>query len=283
MTFELIEEHRCFEGLQRIYSHESLATKCTMRFALFLPPQATRKKVPVLYWLSGLTCNEQNFITKAGAQRVAAELGLALVAPDTSPRGVDISDEQIDYDFGPGASFYIDALQKPWAKHYQMARYISEELPSLLNQHFPLDARRTGIFGHSMGGHGALTLAIKNPGQYSSVSAFAPVCAPMQCPWGRKAFTGYLGTDQQVWKNYDACELIKNNGWPHGPVLIDQGTKDPFLKEQLKPELFEAACQQAKVNLNLQRREGYDHSYYFIASFIEDHLRFHAALFNQLK
>lgn len=279
MTVELVEEHLCFGGLQRVYTHQSKITQCTMRFGLFLPPQATKHKVPVLYWLSGLTCNEQNFINKAGAQRIAAKLGLALIVPDTSPRGIDLVGDNDSYDFGVGAGFYVDANQVPWSTYYKMATYIQKELPELLHQ-FPLDEQACGIFGHSMGGHGALTLALKNPQQYHSVSAFAPICAPSQCSWGQKAFTGYLGTDQVRWKEYDACELIVARGWHHGAILIDQGTNDLFLHEQLKPELFQQACRQAGVELNLRMQSGYDHSYYFIASFIEDHLRFHA---NQLK
>jgi S-formylglutathione hydrolase len=277
MAIELIEEHECFGGMQRVYAHQSSATQCTMRFGLFLPPQAQQRKVPVLYWLSGLTCNEQNFITKAGAQRVAAELGLALVVPDTSPREVDLPGDRENYDFGVGAGFYIDATQSPWSKHYKMATYVREELPNILQQNFSLDEQACGIFGHSMGGHGALTLALKNPQQYRSVSAFSPICAPSKCSWGRKAFIGYLGTDEPLWKEYDACELVVSRGWPHQNILIDQGTQDSFLQEQLKPELFKTSCAKAKVSLNLRMQQGYDHSYYFIASFIEDHLRFHAS------
>lgn len=274
---ELIEEHSCFGGVQRVYSHLSVATQCSMRFGLFLPPQAQQKNVPVLYWLSGLTCTEQNFITKAGAQRVAAELGLALVIPDTSPRGVVLPGDNDSYDFGLGAGFYVDATQMPWAKHYRMATYIQEELPALLESKVPLDTQACGIFGHSMGGHGALTLALKNPQQYRSVSAFAPICAPSQCAWGQKALTGYLGTDKLQWHEYDACELIRSRGWLHQDILVDQGSADNFLHEQLKPELLQAACAQAGVKLQLRLQQGYDHSYYFIASFIDDHLRFHAS------
>lgn len=278
MTIELIEEHRCFSGVQAIYSHQSLVTNCTMRFALFLPPQALKKKVPLIYWLSGLSANEQNFITKAGAQRVAAELGLALIAPDTSPRGVNIVGDKDSYDFGQGAGFYLDALQKPWVHYYQMASYISKELVQLVNQHFPIDDQRIGIMGHSMGGHGALTLALKNPQLYRSVSAFSPICAPMHCSWGQKAFAGYLGeNNKEAMKNYDACELVRKLSWPHETILIDQGSNDPYLKEQLKPELFQEACKEAGVDLSLRIQEGYDHSYYFIASFIADHLNLHAA------
>lgn len=275
MTMELVEEHYCFGGVQQVYAHQSPTTQCTMRFGLFLPPQAQQRKVPVLYWLSGLTCTEQNFITKAGAQRVAAELGLALVVPDTSPRGVTVPGDSAHYDFGVGAGFYVNATEAPWAAHYRMATYVQDELPNLLHE-LPLDTHACGIFGHSMGGHGALTLALKNPHQYRSVSAFAPICAPSQCPWGQKAFTNYLGINQTLWNEYDACALIGSRGWPYGPILVDQGMQDNFLAEQLKPKLLQAACAQAGVALNLRFHQGYDHSYYFIASFIEDHLRFHA-------
>lgn len=277
MSMELIEEHRCFGGTQFVYSHISSVTNCSMRFALFLPPQAKIRNVPVLYWLSGLSSNEQNFITKAGAQRIAAEQGLAIVCPDTSPRGISLAGDQDCYDFGLGASFYLDAIQEPWNKHYKMDSYVTKELFKLVNDNFPVDKQRTGIFGHSMGGHGALTLALKNPEQYKTVSAFAPICAPMNCPWGQKAFNGYLGTNQELWKEHDACELIKNHGWPHATILIDQGTTDPFLQEQLNPQLFKKASTQAGVDVMLRMQEGYDHGYYFIASFIEEHLRFHAA------
>jgi S-formylglutathione hydrolase len=277
MTLKRIEEHQCFAGTQYVYEHHSAATQCLMRFGLYLPPQAQQGKVPILYWLSGLSCTEQNFITKAGAQRVAAELGVALVVPDTSPRGVELPGDREQYDFGVGAGFYVDATQSPWAKHYKMATYVRDELPDLLQQNASLEVQNCGIFGHSMGGHCALTLALNNPQQYRSVSAFSPICAPIQCPWGRKAFTGYLGTDEQNWKAYDACELIIAKGWPHQEILIDQGTDDSFLHEQLKPHLFQEACVKAGVKLNLRMQKKYDHSYYFIASFIEDHLRFHAA------
>lgn len=276
MTIELIEEHQCFEGVQAVYSHQSAVSNCTMRFAIFLPPQAQKKRVPVVYWLSGLTCNEQNFITKAGAQRIAAQLGLAIVVPDTSPRGINLPGDSVQYDFGVGAGFYLDATQSPWSEYYQMSTYVSEELPQLLQHHFPLDEKACSIFGHSMGGHGALTLALKNPGLYRSVSAFSPICAPSQCPWGQKAFTGYLGPDREIWKQYDATELIATHGWSGQAILIDQGSNDPFLREQLKPDLFREACSKANVSLRLRMQQGYDHSYYFIASFIEDHLRFHA-------
>lgn len=278
MTINLVEEHDCFGGVQRVYSHQSLATQCSMNFGLFLPPQAQNQRVPILYWLSGLTCTEQNFITKAGAQRIAAQLGLALVVPDTSPRGVHLPGDKDSYDFGIGAGFYVDSTQSPWSAHYQMSTYVQDELPNLLQQHFSFDEQACGIFGHSMGGHGALTLALKNPKQFRSVSAFSPICAPIQCPWGRKAFTGYLGHDQQTWKDYDACELVREKGWPNQQILIDQGSQDPYLLEQLKPTLFQQACSNHHVDLNLRIQQGYDHSYYFIASFIEDHLVFHSSI-----
>lgn len=276
MTVELIEKHHCFGGVQYVYAHRSAVTQCEMRFGLYLPPQAEQHPVPVLYWLSGLTCNEQNFITKAAAQRVAAELGLALVVPDTSPRGIELPGDRESYDFGIGAGFYVDATEEPWAKHYRMATYVREELFAIVMKHFPVNPKACGIFGHSMGGHGALTLALNNPLQYRSVSAFAPICAPSQCPWGEKAFHGYLGDHRQQWHQYDACDLVLTKGWPHGEILIDQGTADTFLAGQLKPELFQTACVKVGVPLKLRWQKDYDHSYYFIASFIDDHLRFHA-------
>jgi S-formylglutathione hydrolase len=247
-----------------------------MRFGLFLPPQAEAGAVPVLYWLSGLTCTEENFIVKAGAQRVAAELGLALVVPDTSPRGLGIPGEGESYDFGLGAGFYVDAAQAPWSRGYRMYSYVTKELFELAAAKFPVDSRRVGVFGHSMGGHGALTIALKNPQQYTSVSAFAPISSPMRCPWGEKALTGYLGPERAAWRQYDSTALIEERGWRGPPLLIDQGTGDQFLESQLKPALLEEACARAGVALELRRQAGYDHSYFFIASFIEDHLRFHS-------
>jgi S-formylglutathione hydrolase len=250
-----------------------------MRFAIYLPPQAKADKevgqVPVLYWLSGLTCTDENFGTKAGAQRVAAELGLAIVMPDTSPRGLNLPGEDDAYDFGSGAGFYLNATEAPWAGHYNMHDYVVEELPALINASFPVDPSRVSISGHSMGGHGALTIALKNPESFKSVSAFSPIVAPMQVPWGQKAFAGYLGEDQSTWSQYDATELVKQHQFP-GEILVDVGDADDFLEEQLKPELFETACAEAGQRLNLRMQPGYDHSYFFIASFIEDHLRFHA-------
>jgi S-formylglutathione hydrolase len=226
--------------------------------------------------LSGLTCTDDNFATKAGAQRVAAELGIAIVMPDTSPRGLELPGEEDSYDFGSGAGFYLNATQAPWAGYYNMYDYVVTELPALVNEHFPVDSSRVSISGHSMGGHGALTIALKNPDKFRSVSAFAPIVAPMQCPWGQKAFAGYLGEDRETWRQYDATEQVQQQQF-HGEILIDQGAADDFLVEQLKPGLFETACAKVGQRLNLRTQAGYDHSYFFIASFIEDHLRFHAA------
>ena len=247
-----------------------------MRFGVFLPPQAEAGAVPVLYWLSGLTCTEENFIVKAGAQRVAAELGLVLVVPDTSPRGLKIPGESESYDFGVGAGFYVDATQAPWSRGYRMYSYVANELPRLVESSFPVEGKKSAIFGHSMGGHGALTVALKNPGKYKSVSAFAPICSPMRCPWGEKALTGYLGPERAAWREYDSTALIEERGWSGPALFVDQGASDQFLESQLKPELLEEACARAAVPLQLRRQAGYDHSYFFIATFIEDHLRFHA-------
>jgi len=276
MAIKSVSRNKCFGGVQGVYSHESRETACLMRFGVFLPPHAEAQAVPVLYWLSGLTCTEENFIVKAGAQRVAAELGLAIVVPDTSPRGLKIPGEADNYDFGLGAGFYVDAVQAPWSSGYRMYSYVARELPGLVESEFPVDPARTGIFGHSMGGHGALTIALKNPGTYKSVSAFAPICSAMRCPWGEKALTGYLGSDRALWPDYDASALVESRGWKGPTLLVDQGTSDQFLESQLKPALLREACRRAGVSLDLRLQEGYDHSYFFIASFIEDHLRFHA-------
>ncbi|HWK74356.1 MAG TPA: S-formylglutathione hydrolase [Povalibacter sp.] len=270
-----IAEHRCFGGRQLFYSHESRECATEMRFSVYLPPQAEQGAVPVLYYLAGLTCTEETFIIKAGAQRLAAELGLALVAPDTSPRKARISGDDASWDFGLGAGFYVDATEAPWSQHYRMYSYVTSELPQLVASLANVRQDRQGIFGHSMGGHGALICALRNPQQYRSVSAFAPIAAPMQCPWGTKAFSGYLGQDRTRWQQYDASELVAAQRYAH-PILIDQGTADKFLSEQLKPELFEAACRQSGTQLRLRRQEGYDHGYYFISTFIADHLRHHA-------
>ena len=276
MTITTISRNKSFGGIQGTYSHESRETGCVMRFGVFIPPQAEAGAVPVLFWLSGLTCTEENFVAKAGAQRIAAELGLALVAPDTSPRGLKIPGEDESYDFGSGAGFYVDATEAPWSRGYRMYSYITQELFTLVAGTFPVDAARVGIFGHSMGGHGALTLALKNPDRYKSVSAFAPICSPLRCPWGEKAFSGYLGADRAPWREYDATALIEDRGWAGPAILVDQGTGDQFLDGQLKPELLAKACGEAGVALDLRMQQGYDHSYFFIATFIEDHLRFHA-------
>ncbi len=268
---------KSFGGTTRFYSHRSEVCDCEMNFAVYVPPQAENGPVPVLYYLSGLTCTEKNFIEKAGAQRYAAEHGLMLVAPDTSPRGVGIPGEDDDWDFGTGAGFYVNATEAPWAKHYRMYDYVVEELPSLIKQTFSVKDR-AGIFGHSMGGHGALICGLKNPDKYASISAFAPIAAPSQCAWGQKAFTGYLGTDKQGWAAYDATELMKAIAGDLKSILIDQGDADSFLAQgQLLPEVFAAACEQAGQPLTLRQQPGYDHSYYFIATFMGDHIRHHAA------
>ena len=278
-TLELLSEHGCFGGVQRFYQHDSREVGLSMKFSVFLPPNAVDgNKVPALIYLAGLTCNEETFMIKAGAQRLAAELGLALIAPDTSPRGAKIAGETDSWDFGRGAGFYLDATQAPWSQHYRMESYITAELLPLLTSNLPIDATRIGIFGHSMGGHGALTLALRHPDLFNSVSAFAPICAPSQCPWGRKAFTGYLGSDESQWAEHDATalmNLVPAAPYPGG-IRIDQGLDDKFLAEQLYPELFEAACAKAGQPLELHRHAGYDHGYYFIATFMAEHLRHHA-------
>jgi S-formylglutathione hydrolase len=271
-----VTRNRMFGGVQDVYVHDSTATQSPMRFALYLPPQAAATRVPALMWLSGLTCTEENFTIKAGAQRVAAELGVALIVPDTSPRKLGIPGDHDASDFGEGAGFYVDATQAPWSVNYRMYSYVSRELPDAIAAHFPVDTARMSVFGHSMGGHGALVVALRNPQRYASVSAFAPICSPMRCPWGEKAFSGYLGDDRDTWRDYDATSLIERRGWLGPPIRVDQGTADPFLATQLKPELLEAACAGAAVALDLRRHDGYDHSYYFIASFVDAHLRLHA-------
>ncbi|MFQ3613637.1 MAG: S-formylglutathione hydrolase [Cyanobacteriota bacterium] len=274
-SVERLQQHGCFGGSVEFYRHVSQVCRTEMRFSVYLPNQTG--SLPVLYWLSGLTCSEENFMVKAGAQRLAAELGLLLVAPDTSPRHLGLPGETESWDFGSGAGFYVDATQDPWRAHYQMYSYVTQELPSLIQAHFPADPSRQGIFGHSMGGHGALICALRNPSQYRSVSAFAPIAAPMQCPWGQKAFMGYLGSDPEPWRAYDASQLVLSSQWDR-PILIDQGEADPFLaQQQLLPDQFQAACTQAGKSLTLRYQSGYDHSYYFITSFIDDHLRHHAA------
>ena len=276
-TLSPVSQSLSFGGVQAVYAHDARETRCRMRFGLFLPPHADAGRVPVLYWLSGLTCTEENFIAKAGAQRVAAELGLAIVVPDTSPRGLGFQGEADAYDFGLGAGFYVDATRAPWSDGYRMYSYVTDELPAYVAAHFPVDPERTGIFGHSMGGHGALVIAIRNRDRYRSVSAFAPIVSPMRCPWGEKALAGYLGDDRGAWRAYDATALIEDRGYPARAILVDQGTRDPFLERELKPQLLREACARAGVALDLRMRDGYDHSYYFIATFIDEHLRFHAA------
>ena len=275
-TLKAVTQSLCFGGVQSVYTHQSRETGCAMRFGVYLPPQAKSGRVPILYWLSGLTCTEENFIVKAGAQRIAAALGLAIVVPDTSPRGLGIPGEGDSYDFGLGAGFYVDATEAPWSRGYRMYSYITNELPADVAAAFPVDAARAAIFGHSMGGHGALTIALKNPRDYQSVSAFAPIASSIRCPWGEKALTGYLGNDRARWREYDVTALIEDRRWTGPPILVDQGTNDLFLENQLKPELLRAACRDFGVPLELRLQDGYDHSYFFIATFIEDHLRFHA-------
>jgi len=279
MGLKKLAENQCFGGRQLQYSHDATSLDCEMRFSVYLPPQAEKGKVPVIFWLSGLTCTDENFVQKAGAQQYAAKYGIAIVAPDTSPRGEGVPDDpDAAADFGLGAGFYVDATESPWHQHYQMYSYINEELPTLVASEFPVDAARTGIFGHSMGGHGALTIGLKNPSLFKTISAFAPICSPVNCPWGVKALGNYLGDDQRTWLDYDACELIRRSDKiSQQPLLIDQGGADGFLDEQLKPELLREACKQAGCQLDLRIQPGYDHSYFFMATFMEDHIHFHAS------
>jgi len=276
MSLTLNSEYQSFGGKLGFYSHPSTTCNGEMRFAIYQPPQAASQSLPVLYFLSGLTCTEENFMVKAAAQRYAAAYGLILVTPDTSPRNTGIQGEDDDYDFGTGAGFYVDATETPWSSRYKMYSYVVKELPELIAANFPVQKDNQSIFGHSMGGHGALVCAIRNPQKYKSVSAFAPITAPIQCSWGEKCFSGYLGENKQSWSEYDATELIKQFGF-HSEVLIDQGTEDKFLhQQQLLPDVFEKACLQVNQPLNLRYQQGYDHSYYFISTFIEDHIRHHA-------
>lgn len=278
---ELLQKHQCFSGEQHFYVHQSQAVKGKMKFALYLPPQALAgKKCPALFYLAGLTCTEETFTTKANAQYWAAQLGLILVMPDTSPRGDDVANDAA-WDLGQGAGFYLNATQAPWAEHYQMQSYIAEELYDLVKQEFPVQQEKMGILGHSMGGHGALTLALKYPEKFKSLSAFAPICAPSQCPWGDKAFTHYLGTDQATWKQHDAVALIENLGKKFEMILIDQGKNDQFYS-QLNPALFEQACAAIGQPLKMRYHDNYDHGYYFIQSFIEDHLKHHAVQLSKI-
>jgi S-formylglutathione hydrolase len=270
---ERIEHRACFGGWQNVYRHRSETLGCTMNFSVFLPAEAQDRKLPVLYWLSGLTCTEQNFITKAGAQKYAAEHTVIVVAPDTSPRGEDVADDEA-YDLGKGAGFYVNATRQPWAAHYRMYDYVHSELPALIETNFPATNARA-ICGHSMGGHGALVVALKNPGRYRSASAFAPIVAPSQVPWGQKAFEAYLGDNRESWNQYDACQLV-GVAQQKVPLLVDQGADDEFLETQLKPHLFQSACRAVNHPLTLRLQPGYDHSYYFISSFIGEHIAFHA-------
>jgi S-formylglutathione hydrolase len=275
---ELIEEHACHGGVQRFYRHDSKTIGLPMRFSVYLPPHAQQGRVPALFYLAGLTCTEETFPVKAGAQRFAARHGIALVAPDTSPRGAGIAGETDAWDFGVGAGFYVDATREPWSKHYRMYSYVRDELRETVTAQLPIDGARLGILGHSMGGHGALVLALRNPGLYRSVSAFAPIAASMRSPWGDKAFSGYLGDDREAWRQYDASELVARADAARfeSGILIDQGLADKFLSEQLHPDVFEAACFAAGQPLTLRRHEGYDHGYYFVQTFIEDHIAHHA-------
>ncbi|SON50389.1 S-formylglutathione hydrolase [Vibrio tapetis] len=280
MTITNISQTKAFDGWHKQYSHTSQSLNCDMRFAIYLPPNASSDNpVPVLYWLSGLTCTDENFMQKAGAFKAAAELGIAIVAPDTSPRGEGVADDPDgSYDLGLGAGFYVNATQKPWSDHYQMYSYVVDELPKLIEAHFPVSDVRS-ISGHSMGGHGALTIGLKNAEQYRSISAFSPIVHPMHVPWGQKAFQNYLGSNQETWKQYDSCELIKSSR-ASLPILIDQGDRDNFLLDQLKPQFIVDAAKQSDSHLVLRIQPGYDHSYFFISSFIEEHLRFHHQYLN---
>ncbi len=280
MPVSVVDEHVCFQGKQLQFTHESSVNACQMTCSIYLPVEAETQQVPVLWWLSGLTCTDQNFVTKAGAQQFAAQHGLAIVAPDTSPRGDDVPDDPDGaYDFGLGAGFYVDATQDPWSKNYNMYSYITEELPKLVEENFAVDMTKQGIFGHSMGGHGALTIGLKNPDKYTSISAFAPIVSPLNCPWGEKALSGYIGDDRAQWEQYDACALIAK-AEHKVPLLADFGDADGFLDEQLKPHLLEEACKNADHPLKLRMLPGYDHSYYFMATFMEDHIRHHADALN---
>jgi S-formylglutathione hydrolase len=281
MTVETISETRCFGGTLGFYRHASRANQCDMQFAVFVPPQAADRDVPIVTYLSGLTCTEENFMAKAGAQRYAAELGLMLVAPDTSPRGDDVPDDpEGAYDFGLGAGMYVNATQEPWSRHYNMYDYVVDELQAAIADNFPGDCSRQGLTGHSMGGHGALTIGLRNPDIYQSLSAFAPICTTLHSPWGQKALGNYLGEDTSAWRDHDASEVARNvtDASARNRILVDQGLGDAFLEEQLQPERLEAACAESGLPLELRRHDGYDHGYYFIATFIGDHLRHHAAL-----
>lgn len=277
---EQISDIKIFGGRQGQYRHQSNTLNCDMEFSVYLPPQAKDNSVPVLYWLSGLTCTDQNFVTKAGAQQFATEHGIAIVCPDTSPRGDDVPDDpEGAWDFGKGAGFYVNATQEPWTQHYQMFDYITQELPTLLQGHFPINTQKSSISGHSMGGHGALTIALNNTEQYKSVSAFSPIVSPLNCLWGEKALGNYLGGDKATWAAHDTCELVRSAN-QQLPTLIDQGTDDGFLEEQLKTSLLIQACEETNYPMTVRYQEGYDHSYFFIASFIGEHIAFHAKYLN---
>lgn len=283
MSFETESLHKSFGGSQGVYSHFSPTLSCNMQLSVYLPERVNGKKLPVLYYLSGLTCTQDNVTTKAGFQKYANEHGIIVVCPDTSPRGTDYHGEHDSYDFGSGAGFYLNATQAPWSNTYLMYDYIVDELPALIASEFPIDSSLTGIFGHSMGGHGALTIGLRNPFQFKSISAFAPIVAPTQCPWGKKAFSGYLGENSTNWKDYDATELVKTGHKTQFEILIDQGSVDQFLQSQLMPEKFAQACEKNDQPLELRTQDGYDHSYYLMNTFMEDHIRFHAKNFDHLK
>ncbi len=273
---EHLASAKIFDGQQSQYRHRSTSLNCEMVFSIFLPPQAEISKVPVLYWLSGLTCTDQNFVTKAGAQQYATEHSIAIVCPDTSPRGEGVPDDaQGAWDFGLGAGFYVNATQAPWSEHYSMYDYVVNELPALINANFAIDGQRASISGHSMGGHGALTIALNNTAKFKSVSAFSPIVSPLNCPWGEKALSNYLGSGKAAWDRYDSCTLVRSAEFQL-PILVDQGKADNFLEEQLKTELLEQASREADYPMNIRYQDGYDHSYYFIASFIGEHIAFHA-------
>ncbi len=272
---ELLSKTRSFAGDLMRFRHLSRSCSCEMTFSVYLPPQATNGPVPALYWLSGLTCTDENFFQKAGVQQYAAEKGIAIIAPDTSPRGEHVPDDVHSWDFGSGAGFYVNATQQPWSKNYRMYDYIVDELPHLVTDNFPIDGTRQSIFGHSMGGHGAITIALKNPDKYRSVSAFSPISSPKQCPWGEKALGRYIGDNPAGWDQYDSCALILSSE-SKKPILVDQGDADDFLTEQLKPQLLEQVCKQQDHPLTLRMQSGYDHSYFFIATFIKDHIEYHA-------
>ena len=274
MQLTLEAENKSFGGHYQVHSHWGESTNCKMVFSIFLHPLSEVKKLPVLIWLSGLTCTEENFRIKAGVQRYAAEAGIIVVSPDTSPRGEDVPDDP-DHGYGQGAGFYLDATQEPWSQHFNMYSYILKDLFSVLEPNFPADMKRVGIFGHSMGGHGALTIAFKNPELFKSVSVFSPICAPTKAPWGENAFTRYLGEDTNLWQDYDACDLVRSKGW-RSDILIDQGEDDEYLDDHLKPELLEQACEEKGISIKLRKHAGYDHSYFFVSTFIGDHILWHS-------